>query len=305
MSNIASIVLPLFAVIAAGFLLRKYRIVKPNWIHVLNAFVYYVSLPAIIVTSFWNLRWTGESLQLLLLNIGALVAFTFLLLLVFRFTKLSKKMQAAVYLTSIVGNTVYMGFPILGKTFGSEYSTPALSVATAHLVLGIVFSVLVVEYLVLKTRKSSAYLKDFIKNPLMISLGTGLLLSFLPALASFLRPLHAPVSMLGATASPVALFALGAFMHGRFLKSHARLSLVTAGIKLLAFPAFVWLFVSGFTVHSAGGNISLLIAGMPAAVTTFVIAEQFELDEEFVANSIVVSTVFSIVTISLLLAFIL
>jgi predicted permease len=49
-------------------------------------------------------------------------------------------------------------------------------------------------------------------------------------------------------------------------------------------------------------EISALLSGMPAAATTFVIAEKFKLDKTFVADVMLFTTAFSLITLSLLLA---
>jgi predicted permease len=107
--------------------------------------------------------------------------------------------------------------------------------------------------------------------------------------------------MLAATASPVALFALGSFLHGKFKKQDASLAVWTTAAKLLVFPLAVFLLAKIFNLSAENQSISALISTMPVAVTCFVIAEKYKLNQQLVANAIVLSTAVSIATIPLFL----
>ena len=300
--EILKIVLPIFLVIMAGFLLRRYNIVEKSWVHVLNGFVYYVALPSLIFLSFWQLEWwDGEMLKLLFTNVLVMILFSALLLFCLSLFPLKRSIKAGIFLTALVGNTVYMGFPILGEALGESNFSGVVGVATIQLVIGLVLSVLAVEFLVVRSRKFKTYLKDFIRNPLIISLAVGLLLSLFDLRTNSLEIIQKPLAMLAQTASPIALFALGGFLHGKFLRFHLNLTLLVSAVKLLMFPLFmlVALRLLGFWDQSEA--ISVLVSGMPAAATAFVIAEKYKLDESFVANVILVSTAISIISIPLFL----
>jgi predicted permease len=303
MAQILVIVLPVFLIIAAGYWLKKNKLVEDSWVHVLNAFVYYVSLPAIILISFWQIDWSEQGMFLLFVaNLGILIAFTFFLLFIFSFLRMPAKAKVALLMVALVGNTIYMGFPILGPALSGEYFSSIIGTATIHLVIGIIISILAAEYLVNRSGRIDKYLLDFIKNPLMIALGLGIVLSFITINSQVLEVIKKPVSMLAATASPLALFALGSFMHGRLSRTHLKLSIFGSFLKLLIFPLFAWFFIKILGLSNSGAEISALVSAMPVAATTFVIAEKHKLDQAFVGTAILVSTAASLVTIVVLLA---
>lgn len=298
--QILQIVLPIFGIIGAGFLFRKYGPVKDDWVHVLNGFVYYVSLPAIIIIGFRQISW-GDSqiLPLFWFNILALLGFSLALAAMLYALRLDKKIKAAVFMTALAGNTIYMGFPILNSASGSAGSVVAAG--TAQLAVGIAFCILAVEFYVLRSRQFKTYFLDFIRHPLIISMAAGFALSFVN-LGGLDQVINKIFSMLGATASPVALFALGGFIHGKFIRRHLGLVGMSAVLKLMIFPIFVALLAYIFRVASYQASIATIFAGMPTAVTAFVVAEKYQLDKGFVANCIIISTIASLVTISALLA---
>ncbi len=300
--NIFVIVLPIFLIILLGYALKARGLVEESWVHVLNSFVYYVSLPAIILVSFWEINWSEKSiLPAVGFNVLAVLAFAILLALVLSRFKLDGKIKAAIFMAAVVGNTVYMGFPIMQEAFGAENFAHVTAIATPHLILNLILAIVMIEFWVVKSRKLKTYFYDFIKNPLVLGLLFGVLLSLLQLEGYHVQILKKPLSMLGATASPVALFALGAFIHGKFIQKHFGLTVLVSALKLIVFPLFVLLLTNWFSLSSIGISVSALVAAMPVAVTTFVIAEQYKLDKAFVANAILISTAVSIVTISMFL----
>lgn len=301
MTQIISIVLPIFLIIGLGFFMRRAGLVKEEWVHILNSFVYYVSLPAVVLISFWQIQWNGI-LRLLGVNLLGMVAFALLLALVLHLTRISGKIKAALFMVSMVGNTVYMGFPILNSALPRDLAGGAIGAATLQLVLGLVLSVIAVEFWVVKAKDFRSYLTDFVKNPLIISLVGGILLSLIWRDGSLVEMIRKPVNMLGSTASPLALFALGGFMHGKFIRSHLSFSLASSVVKLLFFPLFMMPLAWMLYQPVDEVMVTLLVSSMPVAATAFVIAEKYKLDEKLVANAIVLSTLVSIFTVSGFLA---
>ncbi len=302
--SILQIVLPIFIIIGIGYTMRKVDLVKDEWVHVLNKFVYYVSLPALIVISFWEVNWLDKHLvYLVFMNLVFLLLFSALLLFALSSFKISNKLKASIFLSAIVGNTVYMGFPLIGAALGKESFSDMIAVATSHLVMAMVFSVLAVEFLVVKSRQAKTYLADFIKNPLVISLLVGIIFSLvkLPSAPAYF--IQKPLAMLGTTASPVALFALGGFLHGKFYKSHFKAAFAASFLKLLVLPVFVLIASAVLKMNYASSRVSFLVAAMPTAVTAFVISEKYKLDESFVANVILLSAMLSVICLSGFLAF--
>lgn len=299
-----AIVLPVFGLVYVGYYFRKIKICTDEWVHALNQFVYYVSLPAVIGVSFWEIN-LNDALLWSIIGANALMVSVYALLLFWGLELFAWKkgnLKAAAFLVGMVGNTVYMGFPLLADAFGQARLPYGIAAATTHLVLGLIFSLLAVQYWVLKSKRLEAYVLEFIKNPFFAALAAGLFLSWINFQGPVAEAIQKPIYMLGATASPVALFALGGFLHGKLLRHQVGRAALFSAIKLLFFPALVWLVAILANLPRDFAAMSVLVAGMPSAVTAFVIAEKYHLDDELVANTILLSTAVSVLTLALLLA---
>lgn len=300
--NILNTVIPIFAIIGFGYILKHFSVVHTNWIKILNQFTYFVSLPALVIGSFWYITWSESTIKFLLFHTLIIILGTFVFLTVAYFLKIQPKTAVTLAMLSLVGNTVYMGFPILNNIIKKEELPVAIGAAAIQLTIGLIISVVVIEHIVLKSKKIKSYLKDLLKNPLIISLILGLSLSFLPE--NFIpQSAKQTISMLGATASPIALFTLGAFMQGKLNKEEIKLTAISTTIKLLLFPFIIFLICKLLNFNSVYLNTSVLISAMPSAVSAFVISEKYELDNKLSANVIVLSTLLSALTIPILLNF--
>jgi predicted permease len=291
---------PVFLIIAAGWLFKKYKIADEIWIHILNRFAYYVSLPALIIASFWNINFSDRySLMTAAWSASFIVAFMILVVIVLSLFNLPHKTKAVAFLIICTGNTVYMGFPIIINAFGNGSLSMGSLVAVLYLILPILASIFMIRIWANSRRSFSSQVVEFLKNPLTISAVAGVVISFIPKQIVGLELIYKALALLGATASPVALFALGSFLYKRFLRKNFGLVFWSSFAKVAIFPVLA--FIAGKIFGIAGPDLGLLtlLAAMPSAVTTFVIAEKFSLDEGVAGNAILISTILSFFAIPL------
>lgn len=302
--HVLTITFPVFLLIFLGYLLRRQKILSADSVQIINSFVYRVSLPAIIFFAFWGIDWTRADVrQAVVFNLFVILGAAIFFLFsgsVFRFNPQNK---AALFMGALVGNTIYMGFPIGEQAFGPEIYPLFLAAATPHLSLGIFFSELAIEHLLHKRKPLKEYLLSAIKNPIFISLGAGIALSFAPSGIALLESLRRAGSLVAATASPLALIALGAFLYHHVRPIKHFVEVATIVLKILVFPAAI--LGLGFLMPNLDKSIiavSAIVAAMPTAVSMFTVAEQHKISPQSVANVILWGTVVSMITINVLLS---
>ena len=291
------VILPIFLIILAGWMFKKFKIAADDWTGVLNKFVYYVSLPAIIAVSLWDIDFLNpDYLRTLFHSFLIIILFSLAVFIFLSFLKINRDKKAAIFLTATTGNTVYMGFPLVELSYGKiSYLSGAL-IGTVYLIVPILISIFVIRFWHSKEHKLSKELYEFFKNPLVISVFFGVVLGILRPEYALFSALKKSLSMLGATASPAALFALGGFLYGKFLKKNLGLLALSSFLKTFGFALFI-IALNLFLFKIPNLKIFVLQSVMPVAVTTFIISEKFKLDSDLVANSILVSTILSFVIV--------
>ncbi|MBM3649211.1 MAG: AEC family transporter [Alphaproteobacteria bacterium] len=306
MQAILNVALPIFGVILAGYLAGLWRILGGEATAALNAFVSYFALPVLF---FGTLARTPVGAVLdpaLMLGFGAVVLATFLLGMAT--TRLvARGGLAAMSLQGIAaswGNVGYMGVPLCLAAFGEAGLPPAMLSVIVTAVVAMVIGVMLIE---LEVAAGQGPLRTFLRaafnvarNPLPLSMALGL------AVSAVGLPIPTPVEkwldLLGAAAAPCALFAIGLFLSDKSIKSGLAEAGLASTIKLLLQPALAALILPLFVdLGSVTGKVALLMAALPTAANAFVLAKQFEVQVEQNSASVLLSTAFSVVTVSALL----
>lgn len=286
--------LPIFLIVLSGWLLRRARIADGDWVHTLNYFAYYVSLPALIVVSFWDVNFLEkESWSFISMSVITLIIFSAIVFVILSLFNINKSVKTAIFLSATTGNTIYMALPLIETAFGKGRLSMGALAGVIYLVLPLLISIFIIRYWHNRSHRLINQLKDFLKNPLVISVVIGVLISLWRPDYDLFIGIKKALTMLGATASPIALFALGGFLSNRFLKKDLREAFFVSFLKMILFTFVV--FVIGYFTNSENTGLLALLSSMPVAVTTFVIAEKFDLNKDLVGNSIVISTIFSFV----------
>ena len=204
------------------------------------------------------------------------------------------------------GNVGYMGVPLCLAAFGEAGLPPAMLTVIVTAIVSMVFGVMLIE---LEVAAGHGPLRTFLKaafnvarNPLPVSIGLGILASAVGL------PIPTPVEkwldLLGAAAAPCALFAIGLFLSDKSIRSGLAEASAATVIKLLLQPALALVVLPFFVdVGSVPGKVALLMAALPTAANAFVLAKQFDLQVEQNSAAVLLSTAFSVVTLSGLLVY--
>lgn len=306
MQAIFDVALPIFGVILAGLLAGRWRILGGEATAALNAFVSYFALPVLF---FGTLARTPVRT---VLDPELMLGFSVVVLATFALGMLSTRLAvrgglARMSLQGIAaswGNVGYMGVPLCLAAFGEAGLPPAMLAVIVTSIIAMVFGVMLVELEVAAGRGpvvtflNAAW--NAARNPLPLSIVAGIVWSGLAL------PLPTPVEkwldLLGAAASPCALFAIGLFLSDKSLRHGLAEAGLATLIKLLVQPLLAAAVLPYFIdLKSVAGQAALVMASLPTAATAFVLAKQFDIQVEQNTASVLLSTGFSVVSVSALL----
>ena len=321
MPAIFAVTVPFFVLMLAGWLAARQRLLPEAAIPGLNAYVLYFALPCLL------LRFGINTPVLDLLNPAVLLVYVACALLVVGLTVLvSRNARVALKdaafgaLVAAFPNTGFMGVPLLVALLGPAAAGPVICTVLVDL---FVTSSLCIGLAQLQgvpggpggpggpgspatpaTGGQSAgqaawrALRGALSNPLPWAIALGALLS--AAGWRLVGPLDVVTRMLADSASPVALFSIGAVLWRAGLQAHHRTPLVdylpVALIKLLLHPLLV--FGVGTAARGLGAPLSAfqltvltLAAALPSASNVALLTERYGADAGRVARIILASTV--------------
>ncbi len=300
---LAQTILTFTAIVAVGALLRASGRVTAEDGRALHNVIIYVGLPAFV---FKAVRGAVITRELIAMVGVAWVVYAVMLLLAWlaaRALKLPPAIAGGFVIASVWGNTGFIGYPITEALFGADAVPPVVFSD----VFGTVFSIVLVGLLVAEKYGS---MKEGVKLNLLREL-----LSFPAVIALFvglaLRPFAIPelvsngIDLLASMLAPLIMLSVGIALRPGSLVEHIRSLGALCGLRLLVAPALA--VIVGGLVLSPGVLLrsAVLEASMPAMMLTLVIGARFDLDTDFIASAIFLSTALSAITIPLvqLLAF--
>jgi hypothetical protein len=298
MSDAALTLVPIFAVIAAGVVMKRVGFPGDGFWQPAERMIYYVMLPALLVNTLSGAHLGAYDLGPLLAAVaGAFLTVAGLFLVIGRVAGARGPSFATAFMGAIRFNT-YAG---LAAVVGI-YAAPGLALFSILIGLMIpILNVLSVAALVRHVHGGSlvAVAAHIARNPLVLGCAGGLALNGIgveiPAL------LGGVLDILGETALGLALLAVGAGLTLQGLRTSAPLLLAASAVKLLALPAAV---ATACAILDVGGielGVAVLYATLPSSPQGYVLARQMGGDGALIAAIISLTTLASILTMPLML----
>lgn len=318
MEAILQAILPVFLLIGIGVLikivqqarstrtqrlLKKIRHEDDQWSTVLNKFALYIALPALILHSLSNTaRDDLASKETLLATIVLLVFFALIVLLIVRVIGLRKDVANSYFMCAFFGNVAYIGPPFILSLLPNVGGTISILIAL-HVGIAFTLGIYVLEVSKYGSCGAKCVAKNVITNPLILSVLTGLLILFFNVQLPVV--LDRALAMLGSSASPVVLIAIGLFLAKkiRFDKALAHATIIST-LKLVCLPLlFIVTYKLFHQTSPVDFTVSILEAGMPVALTNFALTEMYPMDRRIVAKAIIISTVLALLSLTALSSF--
>jgi malonate transporter and related proteins len=296
--------LPFFALIGVGWWAGRARFFSPEATAYLTKFVFYFALSAMLfrfaanlsLQDIWDSRFAAAYLT------GCLAVYALAMAVAF-WRGITVEEAAVEAQCAVIGNTGFLGVPMLVVLMGQGAAASVLLVLAIDL---IVFSSVIT--LVMTARREGGFSPrlagilglGLVKNPMILSMTLGF------AWSATGLPVPAPVNeflaILGAAATPGALFAIGASLATKSTERFG-VALWLSFCKLILHPAAVALaaFVI-FRVDPTRAGVMVAAAALPVAGNVYILAQHYGVAPQRVSASILISTAVSILTVSTVIA---
>ena len=297
---------PFFLIVAIGYFSGKYKFLGKRGTDAITKFVFYFALSAMLfrfssqleISEIFDLKFVG----------CYVVATSILYLVVIVVSYFSgTKFETAVFDAQIatVGNTGFLGIPLLATLVGSQ------SVGYVMMILAtdfVIFGTLIVVLIMVSRDQSwgirllRPIAKGLFQNPMIVSFSLGIFWGY----SDYQTPKFFSefLAILGQAATPGALFAIGASLSFRKIddpKSAFWLSF----LKLVAHPFLVGIMALYlFYIEPYAAAVMVITAALPVAGNTFMLAQHYKIDPERISAAILLSTLFSALTVTFAISFV-
>ncbi|RZN12477.1 AEC family transporter [Bradyrhizobium genosp. SA-3] len=300
--EVASLVLPVFAIIVTGWLAGELGYLSRSLADALVHFAYNVAMPALLIVTIAQepARNLLEWRFLLAFGGGSLICFALVFLAVRAGGKHDLASSTIHGMAAAMTNTGFVALPILHAIYGQSAVLPA-AVATVF-VAAVMFPITVILLEGCDPHGSAhptGLAKQILLNPMVLSTLIGLVwaITGLPIPA----PVATYLNMIAAALTPSALFAIGLGLSVEGLRSNLKASFALAAVKLVVMPLIVYGLCVLLGLDPLYMVAAIVCAAVPTAKTVYVLAHEHKVEEKLVAATVSITTMLSVATLLVVL----
>jgi malonate transporter and related proteins len=296
-------VLPVFGLVACGYLAGRFRIVTQASSHALNQFVYAFALPAMLFVAVY--RGSLEEILSGYFLLAVIVATVSTALVGFFLSRIDDGTAAESTMRALnasFANTGYLGIPLVTVAYGERAALPAALATVATNIVSFALAIVCLELFVNPqpggVRRALA---GVVRSPLIWPIALAVFIVAIEVKVPL--PIERFATLLAAAAGPCALFAIGLFVSQLSMRAGAAASWQTTTLKLVLHPVLMALLAFWLLpVEPFWAKIAVVCAALPLGATAFVLAQRYKLLEAETSTGAVISTVASVLTVSIVMA---
>ncbi len=290
---------PFIFITVLGFIFGKIKIFDLSHAKVLNLFLFYIAVPALIIKFVAQSEIGQIDLKQIIsyfLMQGSLGLITFLITSNF----FKRPVQESIIWSLMVAlsNHVTLLLPITKIYFGTEVITQVTSII---LMDGIILLSVITFFLELTTKKNiqvSVFLRNLFFNPMIMSIVIGVVL-FSFNIDILETPIDYILSVLAACVSPIGLFAIGITLSFYSSKVINKITATISILKLIISP--IVLLLIGFVLFDLGVPEKIpgafFVSVAPCGHSAIVLCSAYNVNPENIVKALFISTLASVVTI--------
>jgi predicted permease len=303
MLAIFNVILPIFALLALGYGAVRLRLFPSEGVRGLVVFVNNFATPCLLFRAMLTADFstTFNWSVIVPFYVGGVAVFIIGILLSLKVFGNKPGESVASGFSAMFTNTVLVGIPVVQRAYGQEALATAFSIIAFHAPVLITLGMLTMELLrrdgapLLKTL--GVALMRIVANPLLWGIALGAIANLMQI--TLVEPAEAFITIMAAAVTPAALFGLGGALNEYKLSESWGQSLTMALLKLLVQPAIAWvIMVPILNIDHDLARYGVLLAAMPAGINVYVFATYYNRSVNVAANTILISTVLSVLTIS-------
>ena len=291
------VILPVVLIAAVGGVVGRWRGIP---VAPLSGIVFYLFSPALVFNSLATTRLSPDvSLRIVGVTVISYLALYVVSTVWSTLLKHERPMRAAFALSTTTQNSGNMGLPVALLAFGD----PGLDVAVVNFVAGAVLSASASVFIASLAGGSH---RDALRAPFRYPMVYAAVAGVAVNASGIELPVTfaAPVATLAAAAVPAMLVVLGLQLQQAVGRDDLVDTAAANAFKLLLAPVIAYLATLALGVDGIPQKTIVVLAAMPTAVITIILAMEFDARPQFVTRAVVTSTLASVATLTVLVALI-
>jgi predicted permease len=260
----------------------------------LNGFIIHVAFPALILRQVHGLHLSAETVSAVLMPWVLFVMGAALFWVLSRVLRLSPGTTGALMLMGGLGNTSFIGLPMIEAFYGNQGIATGILIDTlgTYLVLSTLGIAVACIYSSVTADPREIGMRVLTFPPL-IAVAVALLLMN----ATYPDWLDGVLARLGGTLAPLALVSVGLQIRLRALRGHQAALALGLSYKLIAAPALLSLLYLATLTADGHTKITLFESAMGPQIGASIVAVQYGLNPELVTMMVGFGTLLAFLTV--------
>lgn len=302
MSAILSAMVPIFAIIVLGFLMRRYGPYGDGFWVPAERLNYFMLFPALLLVNLARVELEEiEVLPMALAMAGAVLMVALACYGLRRVMPIDGPGFAALFQGAVRIN----GYVAIAGAAGL-YDSAGLTLVSIGIAV-VIPLVNVLSVLVLTAHGRRAGIgaggrfaaAQIARNPIILACAFGLLLNV--AGIGLPGPVAEFLDLIGRAALPLGLLSVGAGLDLAAARESYRALAVASGLKLVLLPLATALLCLALGVHGATAVVAVLFNGCPSSASSYILTRQLGGDHRLMAGIITAQTLLAMVTMPILI----
>ncbi len=306
-------VMPIVAMVAVGYFLKKLNIITPGGAKEMNKLVFKLFLPVLLFLNVYNIESvSGIRFGYILFVCIVVLLIFFLATFTVGFVTNDPRKKGAWVQASFRSNYALIGIPLATSIYGATGSALATLLSAFTIPLFNVLAVIALSIYSDEKKKTDVkkIILDIVKNPLIDAIALGVIALLVRALfvecginfristCEPLKWLYSAITQISKVATPLALIVLGANFEFSAIPAMKKEIVSAVTVRCVVSPVIGLLLaflVGGFSGAEFAAFVSVF--GTSVAVSTVPMAQEMDSDAELAGQLVVWTTVISAITL--------
>lgn len=304
MQDLIDVILPVFLVMAAGYLATRGKLLNDEAIDGLMRFAQGIAVPCVLFKGVAGLNLAQD------LGLGPFLSFYLGAFACFVLGGFGARFIfgrpgpdcVAIGFACLFSNTLLLGLPITERAYGADALATNYALIALHSPLMYIFGITTME--VVKNhglglawpRVARQIVGGLVTNPLIIGIAAGFAVNLtgnpLPQVG------WDAVSLIGSAGIPASLFGLGGVLTRYRPDGDLRIVAMVTGLSLLLHPAITHMLGSqGFALTTPELRSATVTGAMPPGINAYLFANMYGVGKKVAATSVLVGTALAVLTV--------
>lgn len=304
MNDVFYNVLPIFLIAFLGSVIRRKWLTSDEFWRGLEKLSFYVLFPTVLFEHSSKVDFTSSEflrLTLALIISNLLVASA---LVIYQAKTDYDKIQFTSVFQGATRYNNYIFFSVGAALFGSSGLTIIATISPYLLILTNITAIMSFYYYLPKdgnlTKKKGLAImtKSIIANPFVLASLAGFIFNYLGLTLNI--GIHNTLKTIAESAFAIGMLIVGAGIKFKIEPVHFKQVALTSGIKLVITPVITFIILWMMSVQGTAKSVGILFSCLPCATSSYILSRQLGGDPETMSSIITFTTIFSIVSLSIL-----